>query len=71
MEKPSLSDINGIISRQLAAVFFPMIDKRIDKIYSIEQNGFRYSSDLIEHLVYDPRYKLMNIKTSPNTPKNS
>jgi hypothetical protein len=52
-------------------VYFPAVHKNTDRIYSIEQNGIDYGNDLIQHLFYDPRYKLCSIKSAPHSPKNS
>lgn len=35
LDKPSLDDINSIIGRQLGSVFFPVIDKRLNDVFSI------------------------------------
>lgn len=45
--KPSLGDINEIIGRNLASVYFPVIHKDTPKIFSVEQNGFNYGTDFI------------------------
>ena len=71
IQKCGLEDINTVVGRQLASVLFPVVGKSAKKLYSLEQNQFNYAIDLVDNLVYDPRYKLINIKSSPNTPRDS
>lgn len=38
IQKNNLDDINEVIGRNLASVFFPVINKNTAQVYSLEQN---------------------------------
>ena len=46
IQKTGLENINEIIGRNMASIFFPVVNRNSDPIFSIEQNGFDYGVDL-------------------------
>lgn len=56
IKKPQLENINKVISRTLASVFFPAISNKSNYLHSIEQNSLNYGRELIEEVFFDNRY---------------
>lgn len=65
-KKPQLENINKVISRTLASVFFPAVSKNSSSLHSIEQNALHYGRELAEELFFDNRYKLASIRCAPH-----
>jgi tubulin delta len=70
VKKPQLENINRVISRTIASLFFPVINKNTSTLHSLEQNGLNYGRELIEEVFFDNRFKLASIRCAPQCEAN-
>lgn len=65
LKRPSLEDMNGVISKQLASVFFPVINSKEEVLpVTLLSKGFNLMASM-EEILANPLYKLLKIYSTP------